>query len=255
MTTSGTRFYVYEHWRLDRDECFYVGKGNGGRAYSSKSRNRHWKSIVAKLSRIGSAMEVRIVQSGMSEQDSFDLEIERIVFWKEVGADLCNQAAGGLGGSKPCSEEQKLKLSAANKGKKRSDETRSRMSTSFKGRVISEETRKKISEKLKGSPATFKGKKHSEETKSILSAYGKARGAPNLSAETIEKIAEFHRGRKRSPETCAKISQKAKGRPSSFKGKASPFKGTVKSEEFRKNLSEKKRQWWAMKKERENGHV
>lgn len=25
MTTSGN-FYVYEHWRLDRDECFYVGE-------------------------------------------------------------------------------------------------------------------------------------------------------------------------------------------------------------------------------------
>lgn len=25
-------FYVYEHWRLDRDECFYVGKGTGKRA-------------------------------------------------------------------------------------------------------------------------------------------------------------------------------------------------------------------------------
>lgn len=26
MTTSGSKcvFYVYEHWRLDRDECFYL---------------------------------------------------------------------------------------------------------------------------------------------------------------------------------------------------------------------------------------
>ena len=30
---GGGRFYVYKHWRLDRDECFYVGKESGCRAY------------------------------------------------------------------------------------------------------------------------------------------------------------------------------------------------------------------------------
>lgn len=25
-------FYVYEHWRPDKDVCFYVGKGSKGRA-------------------------------------------------------------------------------------------------------------------------------------------------------------------------------------------------------------------------------
>lgn len=39
MTTSGL-YYVYEHWRLDKDECFYVGKGRGNRAYKMRDRNR-----------------------------------------------------------------------------------------------------------------------------------------------------------------------------------------------------------------------
>ena len=27
-----TIFYVYEHWRPDKDTCFWVGKGKGDRA-------------------------------------------------------------------------------------------------------------------------------------------------------------------------------------------------------------------------------
>jgi hypothetical protein len=96
---SAKLFYVYEHWRTDRDECFYVGKGKGNRAYNLKSRNKHHKAIMAKLSREGFAMEVRIVQSGLSEQDAFLLEIERINFWRESGVDLANMTNGGEGAS------------------------------------------------------------------------------------------------------------------------------------------------------------
>ena len=39
------RFYVYEHWRPDRDECFYVGKGKGGRANVMYGRNRHHEAV------------------------------------------------------------------------------------------------------------------------------------------------------------------------------------------------------------------
>ena len=56
-------YYVYEHWRLDTDTCFYVGKGSGNRAYKTVGRNCHWKNIVAKLERTGFAYEVRIVAS------------------------------------------------------------------------------------------------------------------------------------------------------------------------------------------------
>lgn len=40
MATSGTIFYVYEHWRLDRDECFYVGKGQRKKAYWRRWREK-----------------------------------------------------------------------------------------------------------------------------------------------------------------------------------------------------------------------
>lgn len=113
-----TRFYVYEHWRLDRDECFYVGKGSGGRAYNMNNRNAHHRAIMGKLSREGSGMEVRMVATGLTEDDAFSLEIERIAFWREAGADLANHSNGGEGKTGPHSVEHKLKISAANTGKK-----------------------------------------------------------------------------------------------------------------------------------------
>lgn len=90
-------FYVYEHWRLDRDECFYVGKGMKNRAYKMRDRNAHHRAIMAKLSREGSGMEVRMVATGLTEEEAFSLEIKRISFWREAGADLANQTHGGEG--------------------------------------------------------------------------------------------------------------------------------------------------------------
>lgn len=210
MATSGT-YYVYEHWRLDRDECFYVGKGRGGRAYSMKDRNRHHQAIVAKLGRIGSAFEVRMVAVGLSEQDAFQLEKERIAFWRSSGADLTNLTNGGEG---------------------------------ISGFRHSDETRKKLSEMNKGMPAAFKGRKHSDETKFVLSEIAKKRGGPKLTKEQQEKAAEWHRGRKRSPETCAKISAKARGRQSPNKGKPSPLKGIKRSAEFCAKQSEAAKLRW-----------
>lgn len=210
MATSGT-FYVYEHWRLDRDECFYVGKGRAGRAYSMKNRNRHHQAIVAKLSRIGSAFEVKMVATGLVEADAFALEVERIVFWREAGVDLTNMTDGGEG---------------------------------ISGFYHSEETCKKLSEMNKGVPAAFKGRRHTEETKRILSEIGKVRGAPKLTKEQQEKASSWHRGRKRSPETCSRIADKAKGRPSSQKGQPSPLKGKKRSAEFCAKQSEAAKLRW-----------
>jgi hypothetical protein len=112
-------FYVYEHWRLDRDECFYVGKGKDKRAYNIYNRNTHHKAIMAKLSREGSGMEVRMVATGLTEDEAFYIEIERIAFWREVGVDLANHSNGGEGKTGPHSAEHKLKISISNTGKKR----------------------------------------------------------------------------------------------------------------------------------------
>lgn len=93
------KFYVYEHWRTDRDECFYVGKGKGIRAYKMNCRNRHHKAIQAKVSREGAAIEIKIVSSGLSEEEAFFIEMERIAFWRDKKVDLANLTSGGEGPS------------------------------------------------------------------------------------------------------------------------------------------------------------
>lgn len=135
-----TNFYVYEHWRLDRDECFYVGKGRGRRAYGMVQRNSHHRAIQAKLSRIGSSMEVRIVADGLTERQAFDLEVERIAFWKNAGADLTNMTDGGEGATGHITtEETRIKIGAAAKGNRHAA-----------GKKLSAESRKKLSKSLTG---------------------------------------------------------------------------------------------------------
>lgn len=204
-------YYVYEHWRLDKDECFYVGKGHGGRAYSLKNRNKHHQAIVAKLNRIGSAFEVRMVATGLLEEDAFRLEMERINFWRESGVDLANLTKGGEG---------------------------------ISGFRHSDETKKKLSDMNKGMPAVFKGRKHTEETKQLLSEIGKKRGAPKLTKEQQEKASVWHRGRKRSQETRDKIAAKAKGRKSPMKGKISPLRGRKVLDEVRLKMSDAAKMRW-----------
>jgi hypothetical protein len=158
-------YYVYEHWRLDRDECFYVGKGHGSRAYSLKNRNKHHQAIIAKLNRIGSAFEIRIVASGLSEGDAFYLEMQRIKFWQESGIDLANLTKGGEGPS----------------GFKHSDETKKLWSSQRKGRPVSEEGKIKRSLALKGRPKT------KEHALKAGKAGGLARRGKMQTKEWIEK--------------------------------------------------------------------
>ena len=157
---GGGKFYVYEHWRLDRDECFYVGKGSGRRAYDMSCRNRHHKAIQSKLNRIGFAMEVRIVASGLSEDSAFNLEVERIKYWTEAGADLANRTYGGEGVKYPKSEAHKAKLAEISRNMpqaqrdKLAEATRNmsqkqREKLADKARNMSQEQRDKIAEKVR----------------------------------------------------------------------------------------------------------
>lgn len=92
-------FYVYEHWRSDRNEIFYIGKGTGRRGYNFKqSRNNYYKAIVSKLLRIGAFVEVKIVAKRLTEQEAFDQEAEIMKRWLDAGAELANLSSGGIGG-------------------------------------------------------------------------------------------------------------------------------------------------------------
>lgn len=185
MTTSGT-YYVYEHWRLDRDECFYVGKGKGYRAYSHRSRNRFHKAICEKLQRIGSAFEVRIVASGLTEQEAFDLEIERIQFWREMGVDLANATNGGEGVSGlKMSEEARHKMRLKKLGKKQPKEVVEKRISPLRGR-------KQSAEAIEKSAAWRRGRKLTQEHREKLS---KAHTGKTVSAEVRLALSKANGGK------------------------------------------------------------
>jgi hypothetical protein len=199
-----TIFYVYEHWRLDRDECFYVGKGHGGRAYNMSRRNKHHEAIRAKVHREGFAIEVRIVASNLSEEDAYNLEVERIAFWREAGVDLANMSVGGKGGAKG--------LTPWIKGRKHSEETIKKMAQASREMAKNrpEEYWKKNKEKLSS-------KEHREFLSPIISEANKNRV---WSLESREKVASSLRGRKASEEARKNMSLSQRGKPKSEAHKA-----------------------------------
>jgi len=135
-----SNFYVYEHWRTDRDECFYVGKGHGNRAYDMLRRNNYHRAITNKVRKIGFAIEVKIVASNLLEEDAYMLEIDRIKFWKDSNIELANLSSGGRGGSKgvKASEEKRKKISESLMGHKVSDEQKKKHSETYKKNMTEE---------------------------------------------------------------------------------------------------------------------
>ena len=97
------------------------------------------------------------------------------------------------------SEETRLKMSAAGKGKTLSEETRLKMSVARKGKTFSEETKQKLSAAKKGKSMGTP----SEETKLKLSI---ANTGNTLSEETKLKISSALIGRTFSEETKQKLS-------------------------------------------------
>jgi hypothetical protein len=60
-------FYVYEHWRPDKNQPFYVGKGKGKRAFHfHRGHNLHYTNIVKRLTKLGLQVGVVIPLAGVT---------------------------------------------------------------------------------------------------------------------------------------------------------------------------------------------
>lgn len=93
-------YYVYEWYREDLNLPYYIGKGQGKRAYDLK-RNRHADFVTNFLLSNGLRRDVRILAHFETEDAAFEFEKERISFWwylKEHDI-LTNQTLGGEGTS------------------------------------------------------------------------------------------------------------------------------------------------------------
>ncbi|MDE2104494.1 MAG: GIY-YIG nuclease family protein [Patescibacteria group bacterium] len=202
---NGSNYYVYEHWRPDRDECFYVGKGRGNRANVLYGRNTHHTAIQLKLSRLGLCVEIRLVATELTESMAFELERERIAFWRANGNDLANFTDGGEGGSNPRPETREL-MRKAKLGRKLSDEHKAKIGEASRRVAQDPEYRAKLGEAISAACAR-------PEVKAKRSASQKKRVRTK---EHYEKVSAALTGRKLSPEHAEKARNASKGRKQSL---------------------------------------
>lgn len=92
MDNKNNIFYVYEWFNEDTGEVFYVGKGKNKRYKDVKIRNQYFKNYYNKYN-----CNVRKVHQGLSEKDAFNIEIEFIKKYRDIGQCKCNIANGGEG--------------------------------------------------------------------------------------------------------------------------------------------------------------
>jgi hypothetical protein len=215
-------FYTYAHYKPN-GELFYIGKGQGFRAYTKSRKNKHWQKIVEKYGK----PIVQILANWNTEKEALDHEILLIDCFKSMGYKLANKSSGGEGSS----------------GYKHTEESKLKMSESLKGRTVwnkgvpmSEDTRIKLKSSLNGRSVWNKGVPMSEEQKQKLSLAKKGKTSPRKGAkhtdETKLKMSKSHKGKILSEETRKKISVCSKNL----------------SDETRKKLSEAVTNYWKTKK-------
>lgn len=248
ISLSECNFYVYLHSRLNTGEPFYIGKGQGKRAFNKQRRNRYWNQIVDK----DGGFYTSFLATDIDEELAWLVEIEAIALFKLRLCSLANITPGGEGASGYfLSAETKAKLSAAlkgkpgwNKGKKTSKEILAKLSIIRTGKKHTEEHKLNISNALKGKkksdearenmriacigrPSNNKGKTFSDEHRANIS---KANTGKTHTPETRLKMSElmkgkpaWNKGKKHSAETRLKMSLAHEGKPTGRKGIARPM--------------------------------
>lgn len=172
------KHYTYIHQKTDDNKIFYIGKGQGNRAFSNNRRNNFWQSIAKKH-----GFNAEIIAYWKTEQEALAHEMLLISCFKDMGYKLANMTNGGEGstGLKQ-SKETKEKRSLALTGKKRPDVSEF-MQKFKKGTKHSEESKAKIKASAIARGTNYQlGKKHSEETKAKmrLSALARDKSKRNI---------------------------------------------------------------------------
>lgn len=139
-------FYVYEYYKKDNDEVFYVGKGTKRRMYELHNRNKYFNAVYAKYD-----CDVRIYKDELINEEACEIERQRIAELKDIGQAYCNFTEGGTGFS----------TGKLNPIFKRIKEGKANLFTgkenypSFTGRKHTEESKMLISENRKGKGARY----------------------------------------------------------------------------------------------------
>lgn len=188
--------YVYQHFRLDTGEVFYVGIGKTRYRFKTKqARNDLWYKIVAKA-----GFRAEILYDNIEWGEATKIEIELIKKYGRINNGtgiLANMTDGGDGnlGCKHSPEALK-KISESSKGRP----------GYWKGKKIPKEITEKVRQAQKGRPNyKLRGRTYSEETKKKMSLAHKGI-CVNIGVPFTE-------------ERKANISKARKGQPAHNKGK------------------------------------
>jgi hypothetical protein len=90
---------LYEHWRTDTNECFYVGASwvnPETRPYEMNRSGEHLR-VQEEVKAAGGSVEVRLIEcSHLSDDELDELETLQISYWKDlIGERLVNKSKGG----------------------------------------------------------------------------------------------------------------------------------------------------------------
>jgi len=176
-------YYTYAYLREDKTP-YYIGKGKGNRAYGKR-----YKGIKPPKDK----SRILILKNNLTEEEAFRHEVYMIdVFGrKDLGTGILhNRTYGGEGNSNP-SEETKQKIREKRALQEFTDETRLKISKALKGKKRPQEVIDKIK---KGRT----GIKHTEQTKQIIK---EKRANQIFTEDTRKKLSEAHIG-KPKPHLC-----------------------------------------------------
>ena len=214
-------YTLYQHFcKVTKKSYIGITKQEPKKRWKSEGKgyrpNTHFGQAIQKYG--WNNFEHIILATNLTEEEAKQLEKTCILVFETYGKYGYNTTFGGdgtLGLTKVISEEQKEKISKANKGHIVTKETREKISKNNKGKCLSEKSRKQISETLKqkykdGSIVAPNTNKHfSEETRKKLSEAHKGK---TLSEEHRKKLSIAGKGRHPSEETRKKLSENLKGK-------------------------------------------
>jgi hypothetical protein len=201
--------YVYGEYEFDY-EPFYVGKGNGKRAYAHLKSNKRNEEFFNKIKEICNPIIIFYAEL-LNEYNALTLEdkIIRNIGRLNIGTGpLFNKIeSNGTGTTgRVVSEETRQKLREA--GRNISEETRQKRSKSSKGKVISDEQKNQLRFAAKLQWIEIRKKNHCNRKISIFSTFFTKRkeAGKNRTEEQKEKTRIANIGRKHSKESKKKMS-------------------------------------------------
>lgn len=201
-------FYVYVLFKPWDGSPFYIGKGKGRRyrQHAKTPQTPYMRRIFEKAKRLSLEVPIVFIRENISESEAFQIERAFIaaIGRRDKGlGPLANLTDGGEGAANPSKSTIRKRVEKL-RGKTHSPEARAKISATLTGHPVSAETRIKIGKKAQEMWGDLVTRIR------MIEALRARKYSP--SQEVREQARLFHTGRKRSPETIARMRKAAQNR-------------------------------------------